>query len=132
MHIRGVYLWSLGIFLLAILAALIVLVGARNEYGDRDHDGFILHIYFVYGIGLLYFLIPFCMLKGLGETLQWARRTILILAIIWSVAAPIFFLIPTGYDGLYERLLGLLACAIISTLSIAFLRMQKPHNGNLR
>lgn len=37
--------WPAGMPSLALLAALIITVGARNEYGDGDNEGVVIHIY---------------------------------------------------------------------------------------
>lgn len=35
--------WSVGILALLIFGMLVFLIGARNEYGDSDNDGWIIH-----------------------------------------------------------------------------------------
>lgn len=112
--------WSIGVVSLAVLAALVIVVGARNEYGDSDSEGVPIHIYLVYGLGLFFFIVPVSMAKGIGEDHGWARRLLIALSIIWGIASPIFFLLPTNIDGLYERGLGIVACAIISTICAVF------------
>lgn len=114
--------WSAGILSLAILAALIVIIGARNEYGDSDNEGIVIHIYLVLLLGALFFALPFCMLKGVAKKYTWAKWLLIGLGILWGIVAPVFFLVPTTVDGLVERILGLIACAIIATLCIIFIK----------
>ncbi|MEM9872296.1 MAG: DUF998 domain-containing protein [Pseudomonadota bacterium] len=76
--------WSLGVVSLGLLAALVTIIAAHNEYGDGDTKGVEIHIYLVYGQGL-------------------------------------FFLLPTSVDGLYERALGILSCAILAVLCSVFI-----------
>ncbi|NSX55326.1 DUF998 domain-containing protein [Parasulfitobacter algicola] len=118
-HLGGIF-WSGGIFSLAVLAALVVVVGARNEYGDNDNEGIVIHMYLVYCLGVFFLLAPLFMAKGIGINHDWAMRTLIGLGLLWGITAPIFFLLPTTVDGLYERALGVIACAIVSTLCTVF------------
>lgn len=123
--------WSVGILSLAILAALVVIVGARNEYGDSDNEGVVIHIYLVYGIGALFTLAPLCMARGLGENHGWAKRALIGLAIVWAMLCSVFLLVPTSVDGLIERALGLIACAMVCTLgAVFFQRGRNPRYGH--
>lgn len=121
--------WSAGIFSFAVLAALVVVVGARNEYGDGDHEGVVIHSYLVYAIGALFTLAPLCMACALGEHHGWAKRALIGLAILWAILCPVFLLVPTSFDGLLERALGLIACAMVCTLgAVFFQRGRNPRN----
>ncbi|TGN61823.1 DUF998 domain-containing protein [Paracoccus liaowanqingii] len=118
--------WSAAALCFALLAALVVIVGARNEYGDGDHDGVVIHIYLVYGLGALFALAPACMARAIGRHHGWARRALIGLTLAWVILCPVFLWAPTGFDGLIERTLGLIACGIICTLcTVFFLRGQK-------
>jgi len=118
-HLGGVA-WSMGVTGLAILAALVIVVGARNEYGDGDNEGIVIHIYLVYGIGLFFTVVPFCMAAGIGRDHGAARWLLILLGIAWVCAAPVFLFSPTSIDGLLERGLGLIACGIVVVLSWVF------------
>lgn len=122
--------WSVGVLSLALLAALVVVVGARNEYGDKDSDGVVIHSYLVYGLGLLFVLAPWSMAAGFRPSHRSVSSLLIFLGLLWAIAAPIFLMVPTGVDGLFERILGLIACAIIVTINYAFLqrgRMARPY-----
>nr|WP_111298528.1 DUF998 domain-containing protein [Paracoccus saliphilus] len=119
--------WSMGVLSFALLAALVIIVGARNEYGDSDHDGVVIHIYLVYGLGALFALAPACMASAIGEYHDWARRALIGLTVGWVILCPIFLLVPPGIDGLIERALGLIACGMTGTLcAVFFLRGKEP------
>lgn len=124
-HLGGVG-WSVGVLSFALLAALVVVVGARNEYGDSDNEGMVIHIYLVYGIGVLFTLAPLCMANAMGQHHVWAQRALIALAVAWAILCPIFLLSATSIDGLLERALGLVACALVCTLcAVFFLRGNK-------
>jgi Protein of unknown function (DUF998) len=114
--------WSVGVLALAVVAALVIVVAARNEYGDRDSEGVVIHGYLVYGLGALFLLTPLCMARGFGSAERWSRPVLLVLAALWAIIAPVFLLAPTHIDGLLERALGLIACAMICTMCTVFLR----------
>lgn len=129
-HLGGVF-WSIGILTFVILAALIIVLGARNEYGDGDSEGVVIHIYLVYGIGALFTLAPLCMAGPVGVRHRWAGRTLIGLAVAWAILCPVFLLSPTSIDGLIERVLGLIACAIVCTLcAVFFLRGIRGINAS--
>lgn len=117
--------WSVGLLCFAILAALVVVIGARNEYGDSDHEGVVIHAYLVYALGALFTLAPFCMARGIGRVHVWARRSLTGLAVAWAIISVVFLLAPTGIDGLLERVAGLIACATVSTMCASFWRLGR-------
>lgn len=114
--------WSVGTVGFAILALIVFLVGARNEYGDRDSDGVVIHIYLVYALGLLMAALPWLMAEGAGIVSQTTARLLKIISVLWAVSAPIFFFLPTSIDGIYERYLGLLACSVVILMARLFMR----------
>jgi hypothetical protein len=115
--------WTAGVMALAALGALVVIIGARNEYGDRDSEGVVIHIYLVYALGALFAAICATMAGGLKDTgHRRARWALIALGVLWVVMAPVFLMSPTGIDGLLERALGLIACGIVVTLCVVFLR----------
>ncbi len=130
-HLGGIG-WSVGVVSLALLAALVVVVGARNEYGDGDSDGVVIHIYLVYGLGVLFLAAPLSMAAGFGRDHPKVRVALIALAIAWAVAAPLFLMAPTSIDGLAERGLGLIACAMVAVMSLVFWqRGQQAREGRV-
>lgn len=124
-HLGGV-LWSLGILALAILGGLVIIIGARNEYGDRDNSGVVVHMYLVYAMGALFPLVCALMQAGLRATgHRGSALTLVLLGVAWAILAPIFLGSATSVDGLIERVLGLIACGIACTLCAVFLRRAR-------
>lgn len=115
--------WSAGVLSLATIAGLVIIIGARNEYGDGDNEGVVIHIYLVYALGALFTLLPASMFPALRAHHPHAAWITAGLGVAWAVMAPVFLLSPTWIDGLLERLLGLIACAMIATYgSVIYLR----------
>ena len=123
-HLGG-WEWSVGTIGFAALGLIVFLVGARNEYGDADSDGWVIHIYLVYGIGLLMAVSLACMVSGAKMAGAIYGQVLTAIAVIWTVSAPVFFFLPTTIDGIYERYLGLLAIAAIITLARLFIQRGK-------
>lgn len=114
--------WSIGVLSLTLLALLVTLVGARNEYGDGDDEGLVLHIYFVYGLGVLFTVAPFAMARGMGIDGAVYRWIAWITGAFWAIGAPIFFFLPTEWDGAWERGLGVVTMVFIMALSVLLIQ----------
>ncbi|MCK0149565.1 DUF998 domain-containing protein [Marivita sp. S6314] len=112
--------WSAGLVAFAILGLIVFLVGARNEYGDSDQDGVVIHRYLVYALGLLMAAAPALMAHGARQVSPAHGRALIVLSVLWCLSAPVFFFLPTSVDGLYERALGLIAFAVVGTLAHLF------------
>lgn len=113
--------WSFGIVGFALFGLIVFLVGARNEYGDGDNEGVAIHIYLVYAIGALMSVVPWAMSGGAGRAGDVYRYILIGLSLLWIVSAPIFFMLPTAYDGVYERYLGFISIAAVLTLARLFI-----------
>ncbi|WP_411233016.1 DUF998 domain-containing protein [Marivita sp. S0852] len=120
--------WSVGLVAFALLGLIVFLVGARNEYGDSDRDGVVIHRFLVYALGLLMAAAPALMAPGAAQVSRVHSRVLIALSILWCLSAPIFFFLPTSIDGLYERGLGLIAFAVVGTLAHLFYLLSKERS----
>ncbi|MGR3484831.1 MAG: DUF998 domain-containing protein [Paracoccaceae bacterium] len=111
--------WSWGVICLLILAGLVMVIGARDEYGDDDPGGVVIHMYLVYGLGVFFTIMPLLLATGLDG---WPRRALIGLGVLWLASSPVFFALPDDVDGLYERALGVVAGAQVLVLSWLFWR----------
>ena len=125
MHPGGDVGWTAGLLILLVLALLVTVIGARNEYGDGDSDGVVVHIYLVYALGAGFAAAPFAMASQARGRLALAFR---VLGGLWILAAPVFFFLPTGVDGIYERGLGILALGWSSCLALALWHQASRHD----
>ena len=122
---RGPRVWRAAAAVLVVLAVDVVVIAAHNEYGDRDSGKYVIHRYAVYLLALLFLaaaVLSGMALRRLGDRL-WSRASLAI-GLLWLVLAPIFLVVPTGWDGAYERFLGLLMIAWFSGASLLLLRRQ--------
>lgn len=129
---NGISRWSLMTFCLVLLALCVVIIGARNEYGDGDNDGIVIHIYVVYALGILFTAVFALMaleggwIAGYLSTVSWVCLA------LWAVAAPIFFIMPTEWDGLWERGLGIIAVIWSIVYAIALRQFARNHDRETR
>lgn len=121
--------WNLGIGCLALLVMCIVIIGARNEYGDGDSEGIVIHIYVVYVIGVLFAALFLLMARGMAKVARRYAVISYVCAALWIVGAPVFFIMPTGYDGAFERGLGVVT--LVWVISFAWMLIsigrKRPH-----
>jgi hypothetical membrane protein len=119
-HLGG-WPWSVGTVGFALLALIVFLVGARNEYGDSDNEGVVIHIYLVYALGLVMAVLPAALSGGAARAGKIYRNLLIAYAVLWTLNAPMFFLLPDDVDGIYERYLGVISVATVITLAWMFI-----------
>lgn len=124
LHLDGLR-WNLGIGCLALLAMCVVIIGARNEYGDQDSDGIVIHIYVVYVLGVLFSALFILMARGMGKVAKAYRTISYVCAAFWIVGAPIFFVMPSAYDGAFERGLGVITLVWVVAFSWILISIAK-------
>ncbi|MHA7819426.1 MAG: DUF998 domain-containing protein [Erythrobacter sp.] len=96
--------WKIGSWTLVLVAICITLVAGYEAY--TTGGGPVIHRYLVYGLG---FGFPLTVLLTAGQfwdIRKWLGIALYSLGAIWLILGPIFFFIPTGWDGLYERMLA--------------------------
>ena len=120
--------WLGGIICFVLLAVITIIIGARNEYGDSDNTGLVIHSYIVPILGVLFTLAPLLFAKGIGTISKKLKYSLVVLSIIWSISAISFYLVPTQYDGIFERFLGIIAISIISLIYYSFLKAIEIKN----
>ena len=121
-HLGG-WRWSVGIIGLAVLSLIVFLIGARNEYGDNDSDGVVIHIYLVYAVGLIMAVVPWLMSHDAARVGDIFRTALVWVSVIWTMSAPIFFFLPTEIDGIYERYLGVIAISAVVIFARLFVKI---------
>lgn len=121
----GAWDWSVGIIALVTFGLLVFLIGARNEYGDNDSDGWVIHTYLVYALGLAMAVACFSLARGAARASPRYRTILIATGIVWVVSAPVFFFLPTDVDGIYERYLGAVSLVLVLTLAHLFYQRAK-------
>ncbi len=125
----GVWDWSVGIIALIIFGLLVFLIGARNEYGDNDSEGWVIHSYLVYALGVAMTVACFALARGAARASPRYRTILIAAGIVWVASAPVFFFLPTEIDGLYERYLGAVSFVLVLTLAHLFYQRAKQRKA---
>ncbi|PZD74769.1 hypothetical protein C1752_00613 [Acaryochloris thomasi RCC1774] len=111
--------WKAGTLMLALLGIDVLLIAEHNKYAGReDVSGAAIHIYCVYALGILFTLVPLLLAFGLRKVSRKWFRLSLGTAIAWGILSPIFFFIPTSWDGIYERFLSLIMIGWVAAISV--------------
>ncbi|MGJ3262258.1 MAG: DUF998 domain-containing protein [Salinarimonas sp.] len=103
--------WLAGVLCLALVALDVATIAVHDEYGDREPGGLVFHLELVYALGFLFALTTLLLAPGLYRASRaWGRFDAGVCA-AWIVLAPIFFFVPTRWDGLYERAIAAIVLA---------------------
>lgn len=101
--------WIAGSAAMVVTGILVFFIARRDEYGDLDEGGLVLHYRMVYAMAAL---VPASLLLLRKDIARRSDRTTAIrilfvaLTIVWIVGSPIFYFMDTAYDGLVERALA--------------------------
>jgi hypothetical protein len=109
--------WKIGTALLVLLSIDVVLIAEHNQYAGRAGVGASIHIQCVYALGLLFALATFLLAFGLRKVSRTWYRFSLGTSILWTVLGPIFFWVPTLWDGAFERFVALIMVTWFAAIS---------------
>lgn len=122
--------WSVGIIALIVFGLLVFLIGAHNEYGDTDMDGWVIHIYLVYGVGVAMHVACSALARGAARAGPRSHTILIAASIVWVISAPVVLFLPTEIDGIYERYLGVVSFVPILTLTHLFYQRSQPRKAS--
>lgn len=122
----GGWKWKTGAGMLLILAVDILIISEYDKYADRSSFGSTVHFTCVCVLGVLFTLAPALLSLSLHKVSRGWQLFSLWTAICWGVLSPIFFFIPNGWNGAYERFLSLIV--ILWVAFISWLLIQKGLN----
>lgn len=101
--------WKIGSFLLVVVAVCVTLVAGYEAY--TSGGGPVIHYWLVYILGGTFPLTVLLTAGQFYEIRKWFGIVLYALGVIWAILGPMLFLVPTGWDGLYERMLAALMLA---------------------
>jgi hypothetical protein len=128
----GQWRWKMGAALLVLLGVDVILIAEHNQYAGREGVGASIHIYCVYALGLLFALSTLLLAFGLRKIGRRWFRFSLGTSMIWTILGPIFFFVPTSWDGAYERFVALIMLTWVVAISWLLVRQanrQRPTNA---
>lgn len=112
--------WKIGAFLLVVVAACVALIAGYEAY--TNGEGPVIHYRLVYVLGGAF---PLTVLLTAGQFYRISKPlglTLYIGGAAWGAAAPFLFIVPTAWDGAYERLLAGLMLGWFLTMGVMIWR----------
>ncbi len=109
--------WKIGSILLFLLAANILVISEFDTYADASSFGSTVHLACVVILGILFILAPWLTAFGLKQVSRSYYLYSLATAGIWGALSFVFFLIPTRWDGAYERFIAMIVIAWVAAVS---------------
>ncbi|MEN3791312.1 DUF998 domain-containing protein [Fulvimarina sp. MAC3] len=109
--------WSVGSWLLMLVAIMIMVIGAYGEYGDNDVGGLVIHLPLVVAMALTFTATALSTAYGFYH---YERRWFwfnIVCAVLWVGGAAIFWFSPTSIDGFIERGVGFVCVIWLFALS---------------
>lgn len=132
----GLFAWNsdswarrLAAALLILLAGDVVVIALHNEYGDGDHEKYVIHMRAVYGFAAMFAAVPALASAGLrrfGRLWVWSSVAT---SLVVLVGAPAFFVAPQDWKGAYELTLGAVIVAWVGALSWMLLKTSAVAAG---
>ncbi|GMN04059.1 hypothetical protein MTsPCn3_27900 [Erythrobacter sp. MTPC3] len=96
--------WKIGSWLLVVVAICLALIAGYEAY--TTGDGPVIHYRLVYVLGVAF---PLTVLMTAGQFWEINKSLGIVLyagGVLWAILGPLLFLVPTAYDGAYERMLA--------------------------
>jgi Protein of unknown function (DUF998) len=122
--------WTAGVLSLALMAAIVTVIGARNEYGDRDATTtWGVHLGLVYFLMSLFLATALLMAPGMTRVRAGYRMWSLICSALFVVTAMAYFFSPSAFVGLTERAVALVAIGWVVTVSRMLLDVRSEVEG---
>lgn len=104
-HHLGRVTWSIGIFTLALIALVTVLLGLWDQFHTVSNNppGMTVHTKLTFFLGPLYLAGPLLMAYGAAQRDRVFAILFIASAVLWTILALAFKLAPNGYDGILEK-----------------------------
>ena len=118
----GARAWRLAAVAIMLLGPVIGVIALFNEYAGKHNAGANVHLAAVCALGLLVAAAALLVVPSLRLHDDRLARRGVIFAGAWVILAPLFFVIPDGWNGGYERLLALMLLGWVATISSFVLR----------
>lgn len=118
----GNWTWLLAAIAVLLLGPVIGVIAFFNEYAGQQNAGANIHLNAVYTLGVLVALAAILVVPRLRALDSRLARRGLLFGIAWVILAPLFFVVPDGWNGGYERGLALMLLGWVTAMSFVLLR----------
>jgi hypothetical protein len=126
----GTVAWKIGSTLLIALAAALLLITVRENYARHIPRALLIHESLVYTMAIVFAAIALLTARGLKRVSSSWMRFSIVTAILWILAAPALLLVPSSWEGAYERAVALLMLVWLACVSYLLIRVAP--RGTLR
>ena len=113
--------WVLAALAVGLLGPIIGVIALFNEYAGTRNAGADVHLYAVYALGTFVALAAMLVVPSLKVLDDRLARRGIVFGIAWVILAPLFFLVPDGWNGAYERILALMLLGWVAATSFLVL-----------
>tara|TARA_R100000306_G_C4314164_1_gene111745 strand:+ start:60 stop:671 length:612 start_codon:yes stop_codon:yes gene_type:complete len=120
--------WLAGLTLFVLMAITLILIAEHNQYAGRPGNS--IHRTLVLILAGLFLLLNFLISNGLKKVHPSLQRVSLWIGGFWLLMAPLFPLVPDGWDGAYERLVCVLMVALPAIISYRLLTFDDARSKN--
>ena len=127
----GNWSWTIGSWLLTLMAVLIVVIGAYGEYGDNDTGGLVIHLPVVAVMALTFTASALLTAAGFH---RYRRRWFwfnIACAVLWVLGAAAFWFAPVAINGLVERCVAMVSVVWVMALSKLLIDRSKGQATSL-
>ncbi|MCB8835836.1 DUF998 domain-containing protein [Aurantimonas sp. VKM B-3413] len=114
---QGGYAWPAAGGLLILLGVDVGVIAYFNQYAGTTNVGADIHSNATYVLAAMFLLATLLSGPGLRRIRRSFGRFTVVLGVAWLILAPVFLLVPTGWDGAYERFLGLMLVVWVGFVS---------------
>lgn len=123
--------WSTGIFVLALIALVIVLLGLwdRLNTAPSDPERMTTHTRLTFALGPLYLAGPLLMARGMARVSRRSAWAFVAAAGLWAVLIAAYQLAPDSYDGLLEK--AAFAATTLWTAPLAWMFLRRARRATV-
>ena len=114
--------WALAAYAVMMLGPVVGVIALFNEYAGQKNAGANIHLNAVYALGILVTAAALLVVPSLRRLDTRLARRGFIFGIAWVILGPLFFIVPDGWNGGYERVLALMLLGWITGTSLLLLR----------
>lgn len=119
-HLGGLT-WLLAAIAVMLLGPVIGVIAFFNEYAGKQNAGADIHLNAVYTLGVLVAAALLLVVPTLKIISNRLGRRGVVFAIAWLILAPLFFVVPDGWKGGFERGLALMLLGWVTATSFLLL-----------
>lgn len=121
---RGGLAWKAGVTAIFLLAVDLACIAQYDRYEGQLGEGATVHRALVYALYGIFAASSLLLARGLGDGRRGWRNGSVASGLAWIVLAPLLFVVPTAWDGAYERVVACILVGWFLAVSILLIRTR--------